>query len=175
MKICFKVAPNGDHLAITQIPVAGGHVRLTARVTDRELREMYARYQCPPTANARARRARGRISGDDIGWGLSFKSLGRAIKKIAKPAALLKITSMAARLAAGDPTMLLAAPGILRDVKRGLAAKKVMSEAQRGNPRAVAIMRRARAAAARGSAMPALPGVEGGVMRYLVTLQRLAA
>jgi hypothetical protein len=141
----------------------GGHVKLIARVTDAELRAMYARHSCPPG------------QAQNLGFKLSIRSLGRAVQAIAKPATLLKLTEMAARLYAGDPTALKLSADVVLDVRRGMAAKRVMREAESGNPKARAILARARAAAAtRGAPVPTVPGVDGGVMRYLVTVQRLA-
>ena len=168
MRVYFGVASNGDHYATTMLPVMGGHVRLIARVSDRELREMYRAHRC------NEREAAASNSAGNIGFRLSFKSLGGAINAMAKPATLLKITAMAARLSAGDPTALLQAPGLLNDVKRGMAAKRVMAEAANGNPRAIAIMARARTAAATPNGTASAPGIDAGVMRYLVTVQRLA-
>jgi hypothetical protein len=142
----------------------GGTVRLTARVTERELRQMYERHRCEAMAG-------------EIGFRLSFKSLGKTMKQIAKPATLLKLTTMAARLYAGDVTALQMGPGIVADVKRGMAAKRVMDQAARGNPRAQRIMERIQVHASssqEGSDPPRIPGMDAGVMRYLSTVQSLA-
>ena len=160
MRVQFGQRPNGDHYATTVLPVLGGTVRLVAIVTERELREMY-----------RSRLARAPQS---VGFKLSLKSLGKAMKAISKPATLMKITMMAGRLSAGDPTALLAAPGLISDVKKGMAAKRVMAAAAEGNPRAQQIVSQARYAAAQGAPDPIVPGIHPGVMRYLVTVQRLA-
>ena len=158
MKVEFGRNARGDHFATTVLPVLGGHVRVIARVTDRELREMY----------------RSHLRGSQqIGFKLSFKSLGGAIKAIAKPAALMKLTSMAARVALGDPTVMLQAPGILSDLRKGLAAKRVLKAASEGDPKAREIVTRARAAAQSSTAAHS-PGIDPGVMRYIVTVQRLA-
>lgn len=110
-----------------------------------------------------------------VGFKISFKDLGKAMKAIAKPATLLKVTTMASRLAVGDPTALLQAPSVINDVKKGMAAKRVMKAASEGNPRAQAIVQQARAAAETPHAPdPIVPGIDAGVMRYLVTVQRLA-
>ena len=181
MRICFGQTANGDHFATTLIPVMGGEVRLIARVSDRELREMYRAHQCPPR--------RGR-DGEQIGFSFSMKSFSGALKAIAKPATLLKLTTMAARLSAGDPTALAMAPGLLSKVRAGMAAKRVMEAATQGNPKAQAILQRVREAAS--AIEPAasawsygrdqdqddepgrISGIDAGVFRYLVTVQRLA-
>jgi hypothetical protein len=161
MRVVFGTKPNGDHYATTVVPVLGGTVRLVAVVTDRELREMYRSHLA--------------ATNQQVGFKLSLKSLGGALKAISKPATLLKITTMAARLSVGDPTALLQAPGLISDVKRGMAAKRVMAAAAEGNPKAQAVVRAARAAAAEPSApVPVVPGIDAGVMKYLVTVQRLA-
>jgi len=166
MRIQFGQNANGDHYATTVLPVLGGHVRVIARVTDKELREMYRSHLAASSGRSR------NISGA-IGFRLSFKSLGKAIKAIAKPATMLKLTSMAARVAVGDPTVLLQAPGIISDLKKGMAAKRVLKAASEGDPTAREVVRRAQAAAA--SSTPAhMPGIDAGVMKYLVTVQRMA-
>ena len=164
MRVCFARAANGDHIAKTTLPVMGGNIILVARVSDQELRAMYQRHACAGSAR----------SGEKIGFRLSLKSLGGAIKALAKPAVLLKVTMMAGRIAAGDPTALLAAPGLLKTVREGMAAKKVMEAAADGNPRAQAVIQRARAAAEAGQSEARAPGIHPGVMRYLVTVQTLA-
>lgn len=162
MRVQFGTRPNGDHYATTTVPVLGGTVKLVAVVTDRELREMYRSHLAS--------------SPQQVGFKLSLKSLGGALKAISKPATLLKVTTMAARLSVGDPTALLAAPGLINDVKKGMAAKRVMQAAAQGNPKAREIIQQARAAAdAPATApVPVVPGIDPGVMRYLVTVQRLA-
>jgi hypothetical protein len=167
---------------MTEIPVMGGTIKLIARVSDAELRQMYMTHQCPPHMQGSGERRvlsqlhRGNIQGDELGFRLSLRSLGRAVQSIAKPAALLKLTAMAARLAAGDPTALKLSAEVLLDVRRGMAARRVMRQAAAGNPRARVILARARAAASnRGALAPSTDGVDPGVMRYLVTVQRLAA
>lgn len=162
MRVTFGKKPNGDHYATTVVPVLGGHVRLVAVVTDQELREMYRSHLA--------------AAPQQVGFKLSLKSLGGALKAISKPATLLKVTTMAARLSVGDPTALLAAPGLINDVKKGMAAKRVMQAASEGNPKAQAIVQQARAAAeAPGPAVvPRVPGIDPGVMKYLVTVQKLA-
>lgn len=164
MRVCFGRYRNGDHYATTTIPVLGGSVKLIARVTDAELRAMYQRHACAPA------QTRAGISGDDIGFKISINALGRAMRAMAKPATLLKVTAMAARLAAGDATV---APEIAMQVRRGMAAKRVMSAAADGDERAIAIVARARAAARAGDGVPRVPGIDEGVMRYLLTVQRL--
>lgn len=160
MQVQFGRKANGDHYATTVVPVLGGTVRLVAVVTDAELREMYRSH----LANSPQR----------VGFKLSLRSLGGAINAIAKPATLLKVTTMAARLAAGDPTALLQAPSVILSVKKGMAAKRVMQAASEGNPRAQAIVQQAREAAATHAPDPIVPGIDAGVMRYLVTVQKLA-
>jgi hypothetical protein len=168
MKVQFGKNSNGDHYTTTVLPVLGGSVRVIARVTDRELREMYR-------SHLATRPRRGAIQGDELGLRISLRSLGGAINAIAKPATLLKLTTMAARVAIGDPTVLLQAPGIIADLKKGLAAKRVLKAASEGDPKARRIVDQAREAARAPSApTPTVPGIDAGVMRYIVTVQRLA-
>jgi hypothetical protein len=54
-----------------------------------------------------------------------------------------------------------------------MAAKKVMTAAADGNPKAISILARARAAAQTGGGTPHVTGIDAGVMRYLVTVQKL--
>ena len=158
MRVCFGTFPNGDHFARTTVPVLGGHVQLTARVTQAELREMYRAHRC-----------------DSVGFKLSFKTLGRAMGAIAKPATLLKLTAMSARLYAGDPTALTMAPGLVGDIKAGMAAKRVMAKASSGDPIAIKVVEQARAAASGAEPLDlsAATSHADRTMRYLVTVQKL--
>lgn len=186
MRICFGQARNGDHFATTLIPVLGGEVRLIARVSRAELAEMYRTHQCAPRGSG----------GEQIGFKFSMKSLGGAMKALAKPATLLKLTTMAARLSAGDPTALAMAPGLLAKVRAGMAAKRVMALATQGNPKAQAILSAARSAAGMVDAVAPsmssswsygsddddgrqdeqgrISGIDPSVFKYLVTVQRLS-
>lgn len=154
MRVRFGRYNNGDHYATTTLPMLGGSVKLIARISNQDLRKMY---------------------GDNIGFKLSFKSLGKALKVIGKPATLLKLTAMAGALALGQPQVAAAlGPSVLMSIKSGMAAKRVLTLAVQGDPKAQAIVAKARAAASNGTT-PAVPGIAPSVMRYLVTLQRLKA
>jgi hypothetical protein len=157
MKVKFKTNPQGDCIAETTLRVNGGTVVLRAVTTRAEAKAMLA--------NAQQR----------MGWKLSFKSLGRAIKAIAKPATLLKVTTMAAGLVTNPASILTAGPALLHEVKNGMAAKRVVARATAGDPRARSLVQQATAAAAQGgvSSSPP-PGVPQQTWRYLVTLERLA-
>lgn len=160
MRVRFQQLPGGDYTATTKLPVNGGSVTLVARVTKAELRALHA---------ARSRRAQ------QVGFRLSLKSLGRGLKAIAKPATLLKVTAMAGALASGNPALLVAmGPSVVRDIKTGMAATRVLARAADGDAEAQSIVARARAAAA-ADTRPDARGVHPGVMKYLVTLQRLAS
>jgi hypothetical protein len=159
MKVKFKHAPNGDCIAETKLHVPGGGVVILRAVTTRaEARAMLARAQ------------------QRVGWKLSFKSLGRAIKAVAKPATLLKVTTMAAGLIANPASIIKVGPGLLNEIKNGMAAKRVVQKASAGDPRAKALVQQATAAAQQGggAAHSPPPGVPDQTWRYLVTLERLA-
>jgi hypothetical protein len=155
MRVRFGRFANGDHYATTTLPMLGGSVKLIARVSNADLKRMY---------------------GDNIGFKLSFKSLGKALKVIGKPATLLKLTAMAGALALGQPEVAAAlGPSVIMSIKSGMAAKRVLTLAVQGDKRAQAIVAKARQAASNGEATASTPGIAPSVMRYLVTLQRLKA
>jgi hypothetical protein len=154
MKVAIKTMPNGTTIGTTTLRVNGGTITVRAEVTRAELRRMIAN------------------APDSVGFKLSFKSLGRAVKAMAKPATLLKVTSLAARIAMNPAAAITLGPQVVNEVKRGMAAKRVLAASNAGNPQAQEVVRRAQAAAETGGGA-AFPGIDQGVMRYLVTLERL--
>jgi hypothetical protein len=151
MRVRFGRYQNGDHYARTTVPILGGEVTITARITAEELRRMYA---------------------DNIGFRLSFKSLGKAIKAMARPATLLKVTTLAAAIVANPAVAAKVGVDLANSVKRGMAAKRVLTLAATGDTRAQSIVAKAKKAAQTGTTAT-VPGIDAGVMKYLVTVQRL--
>lgn len=155
MKVKFK-QQGKNTIAETRLRVPGGTIILRAVTTQAEARAMLSRMQ------------------QRIGFKLSFKSLGRAVRAIAKPATLLKVTSMAAAMVANPTLAVKLGPDMVKEIKHGMAAKRVIARAQGGDPVAQGLVRKAALAAQNGSASPAPQGVPGPTWRYLVTVERLA-
>lgn len=114
-----------------------------------------------------------------VGFKLSLKSLGRALKSVVSPTAVMKLASTASAVIDGIPQVKQALGGSKEGqaVLAGLAGLKVMGAAKAGDPRAQAIVQRAESVAqmspAEQSALPPPVTPEGEIVRYLVALQRM--
>jgi len=117
---------------------------------------------------------------DDVGFRISLKALGRSLKKVASPGAVLKLArntaSVIDRIPGVKAALAATGPGGMA-VLGGLAATKALAKAKKGDRRARAIVARAEQVAALSArergALPMPTTREGHIVRYLVALQSL--